>query len=147
MEATSWRAVLYLTLAGLGLSSYLTAVSFVTADLSYCSPNPFLSCEAVIYSPYSRILGIPVALVSAVGFAALFIVSYMALLSRKKSGTALVSAAAVLSTLGLAFGAYLTYLELFVIDSLCALCFATFLIIIPVFLLSIRGLWAHLGSG
>ncbi|MFQ5838871.1 MAG: vitamin K epoxide reductase family protein [Thermoplasmata archaeon] len=140
MEDASWRILLYLSLAGLGLSSYLAAVSFVTADLSFCEPHPLLSCEAVIYSPYSRLLGIPVALIAAVGFAALFTVSYGALMIGGPLTVRLVYTASGLSIAGLSFGGYLTFLELFVIGSLCLLCLASFLVIVPMALLSVRGL-------
>ncbi len=143
LEAPGWRAFLYLSLVGLGLSSYLTAVSIVTADLSYCSPNPFFSCEAVIYSSYSRILGVPVALPSALGFAILFALSYIALWSEPNRGRSLLYGVSGVALMGLAFGVYLTYIELIVIGALCILCFATFLVIIPLALLSLRGLSAR----
>lgn len=140
MEPTSWRFFLYLSLVGLGLSSYLTAVSLVTVDLSFCEPHPLLSCESVIYSQYSRILGVPVALVGAMGFAALFMLSYGALLFEGGPTKVLSDLAAVISVAGLAFGVYLNYLEFLVIGSLCILCLATFLIIVPMVLLSLRGI-------
>ncbi len=139
MVGTSWRVFLFLSIGGLGLSSYLTAVSLVASDLSYCEPLPFLSCEAVIYSSYSKILGIPVALVGAAGFASLFGISYAALLSEGSSSARFVAPAAAISVLGLAFGLYLNYLEFVVIGSLCLLCFATFLLIIPMAYMSLRG--------
>ncbi len=127
-----------LSLGGLGLSSYLTTVSFIVVDLSYCEPLPFLSCEAVIYSPYARVFGIPVALVGALGFAALFVISYIALVSEEQSRFRLDFLAAAISVLGLAFGIYLNYLEFIVIRSLCILCLVTFLLVVPMVVLSLR---------
>jgi uncharacterized membrane protein len=147
VEDTSWRLFLCLSLAGIGLSGYLTAVSYVTADLSYCEPYPFLSCEAVIYSPYSRIMGVPVALIGAIGFTLLFIMAYLALILGGSPAERLLVPATVLTFAGLAFGLYLTYLELFVILSLCILCLLTFLIVVPMAVLSLLGLLSEEKAG
>lgn len=128
-----------LSLIGLALSSYLTAVSVLTLDVSYCEIGSIFSCDDVISSPYAYVFGIPVALVGALGFGLLFVISYIALASENEH-PGLLPAAVVLSTVGLAFGAYLTYLELFVIESLCLLCLASFLTILPMVYLSVRDL-------
>ncbi len=139
METAWWRVFLVLAIIGLGLSSYLTVVSFVAADLSFCEVDSSFSCDEVIRSQYSRILGIPVALIGAVGFGLLFIIAYVALISEEES-FALLPATVALSVIGLGFGAYLTYLELFVIESVCLLCLASFLIILPMAILGVTGL-------
>ncbi|MFQ5907832.1 MAG: vitamin K epoxide reductase family protein [Thermoplasmata archaeon] len=135
---TAWRAVLFLSLAGMGLGSYLTVVSFVTVDLSYCEPHPLLSCGTVIGSSYSRILGIPVALIGTLGFLGLFLISYGGLIAQGDARTRLASLGLGLAGVGLAFGGYLTYLELIVIQSLCLLCLAAFTLMVPIFLLLLR---------
>jgi uncharacterized membrane protein len=144
MEDNTWRLLLFLSLGGLGLSAYLTAVSLVTTDLSYCAPYPFLSCEAVIYSPFSRIAGVPVALVGAVGFGLLFTLSYAALLGGVDLRRRVLLPTTLIAMAGLGFGVYLTYLELFVIRSLCILCLAAFLLILPVVVLGLWGLRGRL---
>lgn len=139
METASWRAFLLLSIVGLGLGSYLTVVSYIAADLSFCEVDSSFSCDEVISSQYSRLLGIPVALLGAVGFGLLFVISYIALASEVEP-RALVPWAAALSLMGLGFGTYLTYLEVAVIQSICLLCLASFLIVIPLVFLSVRGM-------
>ncbi len=141
MRGFGGRAFLLLALAGLGLSGYLTVLSVVRADLSFCEPYPFLSCEAVIYSSYARILGVPVALVGAGGFAGLFLLGY-GNLTAADAGRRLPMGMVILSLLGLAFGSYLTYVELAILRSLCILCFASFLLILPLLGLSLLELRA-----
>ncbi len=136
---STWRAMLFLSLIGLALSSYLTAVSLLTLDVSYCEIGSIFSCDAVIGSQYAYILGIPVALVGAAGFGLIFVISYVAIVSEDEHPSLLLSVA-VLSILGLAFGAYLTYVALAVIGSLCLLCLASYLAILPVVFLSITAL-------
>lgn len=138
MMDTSWRVVLYLSLAGLGLSSYLTVATLVAVDLSYCEPHPLLSCGAVIGSAYSRILGIPVALAGALGYLGLFLTSYVALTVGGVGRSRLAVVGLGLAGAGIAFGSYLTYLELFVIGSVCLLCLASFLLMVPILLLTLR---------
>lgn len=138
MEDNAWRLTLLLSLAGMGLGAYLTAVSYVSADLSYCAPSPFLSCEAVIYSPYSRLLGVPVALIGTVGFTTLFALSYLGLLGSEHRRDLLLWPTFLVALAGLGMGTYLTYVELFVIRSLCLLCVAAFSLVVPVVAVPLR---------
>lgn len=145
MRSLEGHAFLLLALAGLGLSSYLTVLSFVRADLGFCEPHPFLSCEEVIYSAYSRVLGVPVALVGAVGFGGLFLLGYLSLTTTRAGSWAPMGMAA-LSLAGVALGAYLTYVELGILGSLCILCFASFLLVLPLAVVSLRWLRASLAA-
>ncbi len=124
----------------------MTVVSVITADLSYCVIGSSFSCDVVISSVYSSVLGIPVALVGAVGFGLLFVISYVALVSDDEP-PALLPAAAALSIVGLAFGAYLTYLEIFVIGAICLLCLAATLLVLPLVFLGARGLLVRRATG
>lgn len=135
---TAWRVVLYLSLAGMGLGTYLTVVTFVAVDLSYCEPNPLLSCGTVIGSSYSRILGIPVALMGTLGYTGLFVVAYLAPGARNVLRSRLALLGLGLAGVGIAFGTYLTYLELFVIGSVCLLCLTSFLLMVPILVLTLR---------
>jgi uncharacterized membrane protein len=57
-----------ISLAGLGLSGYLTF--FSPGDSSFCNLNSLFSCDDVLTSEYAKIMGIPVALLGLVWFAA-----------------------------------------------------------------------------
>jgi len=58
-----WRTVtaLGLSLAGLGVSTYLTIVHFAPSVPLACSSNGIVNCERVTTSPQSYVFGIPVA--------------------------------------------------------------------------------------
>lgn len=118
--------MLLLSLAGIALSGYLLAVHFGVGG-GVCTINEYVNCDKVNSSPYSEILGVPVALIGLLGFAALFVVGYMGRFYPdtwigERHGLLLV----LLSAAGAAFGVYLTYLELFVILAICPFCVAAF---------------------
>lgn len=130
MRLARWRTVLLLSLTGLGLSTYLTAVTLLTLNVGYCGASASLSCESVLRSEYARIGTLPVAAVGAAGFGTLFAVAYGALV--RGTGPSVAGLGLLLALGGLGVGLYLTYLELFVIGALCLLCFASFLLVLPV---------------
>lgn len=101
-----------LAVIGLGLSLYLTYVS----SLPYC-PLPAPGCDQVIASPYSKILGVPVAALGAAWFTVAAALSLTAAL-RGRCGRALLSWC-VVGVLGVA---YLIYLEVAVIGAVCLYC-------------------------
>jgi len=103
-----------LCLFGLAVAAYLTYVHY--EDISpICSTG---GCEKVQNSSYSELAGIPVALLGLVGY----LVIALSLLLRGDLGRA---ATAALAIAGFGFSAYLTYLELFVIDAICQWCVAS----------------------
>ncbi len=75
-------------------------------------------CETVAQSKYSHLAGVNVAAIGAGGY--VLILGAVAL--RGDPGR---FAGLMLSLIGFGFSAYLTYLELFVIDALCQWCVAS----------------------
>jgi uncharacterized membrane protein len=75
-------------------------------------------CETVANSPYSHLAGINVAVIGIVGYVVLLVTALVPGDPGRFGGflTALV---------GFGFSAYLTYLELFVIDAICQWCVAS----------------------
>ena len=105
-----------LALAGLLIAGYLSLVR-LSGGLPVC--GPLQGCETVALSPYSEILGIPVAFLGVV-----FSVVQVGLSVawwRSQDRRALLALYG-LGLLGVLFVAYLTYLELFVIDAVCVWC-------------------------
>lgn len=99
-----------------GVAGYLGVVR-VIGETAACGPSR--GCEKVATSEYSVLLGVPVAFL---GFG--FSVALVALAAawwRRADRRALLAAYALL-LLGTLFVAYLTYLELFVINAICAWC-------------------------
>ena len=103
-----------LALVGVGLASYLLYVRWAGATLA-CSTG---GCETVQASSYSKVLGVPVALLGLAAYVTVFATS----LSRHE----LARAAAVSVTLaGVGFAAYLLYVQLAVINAVCEWCLAS----------------------
>ncbi len=118
--------MLLLALAGVGLSGYLLANHYGIGT-GICPTDSFLDCDKVNTSPYSAILGVPVALIGLLGFVAMFVVGYLGRFYPdtwvgERYGLLLV----LLALVGAGFATYLTYIELFVIYAICPFCVAAF---------------------
>lgn len=103
-------------LAATAVAAYLS-VTRALGENAACGPSH--GCETVASSEYSVILGIPVAYL---GLAfTLVLVACVAAWWRTADRRALLAAYGML-LLGTLFAAYLTYLELFVINAICLWC-------------------------
>lgn len=107
-----------LALCGLGLvvAGYLTSVHYAGID-PVCTGGGG-DCHTVQSSSYAKLLGVPVSVIGLGGYLAIAV----ALVIRGPRARA---AAAVLSGVGLAFSAYLTWIELSVIEAVCQWCVAS----------------------
>ena len=106
-------AVAALSLLGALIAGYLTWVHF--AELEPFCVGGGGACERVQSSPYAQLAGVPVAVIGLAGYLA--ILASLALRDR--------SVTAFLALVGAGFSAYLTYLELAVIDAICQWCVAS----------------------
>jgi vitamin-K-epoxide reductase (warfarin-sensitive) len=98
---------------------------------SFCNINATFDCDVVNRSAYSAILGIPVALV---GLLAYLLMMGLVLFQREKAETpALVL---FISSAGLIFSLYLTYVEAEVLRTWCILCLTSLLTICLIAVLS-----------
>ncbi len=113
-------AIAALAILGAAIAGYLTWVHF--AELQpYCVGGGG-GCERVQSSPYARFAGVPVAVLGLAGYVA--VLASLALRDR--------SVTAFLGLVGAGFSAYLTYLELAVIDAVCQWCVASALVMTAV---------------
>ena len=125
------KAIAGLALAGLAISAYLTWVHYAGIE-PVCTGVS--DCQRVQSSDYAELVGIPVALIAVVGYAAI-----LASLRMRVEVTAL------LAYLGLAFSAYLTWAEVFRIDAICQWCVASALVSLAIAVLAtVRALGAPL---
>lgn len=108
-----WIVMLVLATVGLGLASYLTYVHY-SGTPPACTAGE--SCLKVQTSIYSRLGGVPVALIGLIGYAAII----GSLLAPEGERSRLATAALTLG--GFGFSAYLTYRELFSIHAICEWC-------------------------
>lgn len=105
-----------LDLIGLAIALYLSIVALY-GDLPYC--GPLKGCEEVALSEYARVGGIPVAVFGVTLSISLFL---LAIAWMRTDRFELLAAHYGLSLLGVVFEVYFTYLEIFVIGSVCVWC-------------------------
>jgi uncharacterized membrane protein len=114
-------AAAVVALAGVAVAGYLTWMHYEGGSV-VCVVGG--SCEEVQSSEYSKVLGLPVAVL---GLAAYAIV--LGLVAWDSPTARLVAAAIAL--VGLLFSIYLLIVQLFVIDAVCAWCVANDVLIAP----------------
>jgi uncharacterized membrane protein len=105
--------LIVLAVIGLGLASYLTYVHYAGIKPA-CTAGE--SCTKVQTSVYSKLAGVPVALMGLIGYVAIL----GSLLAGEREATRL--ATAVFTLGGFGFSAYLTYREIFSIHAICEWC-------------------------
>jgi uncharacterized membrane protein len=109
--------LLAIVLAGAAIAAYLSITRLI-GEPAICGPSH--GCDTVAQSPYSEVLGVlPVAFLGF-GFS-LGLIGLAAVWWLRAERRALLAAYGLL-LLGTLFAAYLTYLELFVIEAICPWC-------------------------
>jgi uncharacterized membrane protein len=117
-----------LVVVGLGVASYLTYVHYAGIN-PVCSAGG--SCAKVQTSVYSKLAGVPVALIGLIGYVAIL----GSLLAREGETTRFATVA--FTVVGFGFSAYLTYRELFSIHAICEWCVSSAVIMTVLVCLSI----------
>ena len=123
--------VAVLAVAGIVVSSVSLQHHYATSKTEYCDIGETFNCDIVNRSPYSSILGIPVALIGMLGYAAL--VGLTTVYRNRRETPSLLFAAA---GAGLAFALYLTYIEARVLGVWCILCLSSLALIASITLVS-----------
>jgi uncharacterized membrane protein len=126
-----------LSLTGLFISAYLYLHKIGRIGTLVCGTG---NCETVQQSPWSRFAGLEVSLIGLVGYAGLLVVSLAALRPGMETQRWPASLLALLAGIGVAFTAYLTYLELFVIHAICRWCVASAAIIVAILVVALLDL-------
>ena len=130
------------TIALLALVGFFIALYLWLHALGYGGPLKCGTgaCETVQSSPQAVQFGIPVAFYGVVGYLALLIVALISMrpvaLGDRKWTLLLVG----LSTVGVVFTVYLTYLELFVIHAICRWCVSSASVIAAIWIVSLLSL-------
>jgi uncharacterized membrane protein len=132
-----------LSLAGLFISAYLYLYKIGKIGSLACGAG---DCETVQQSAWSRFAGLEVSLIGLLGYAGLLGLSLVALqpgLAGRRWPATLLTA---LAGIGVAFTAYLTYLELFVIHAICWWCVASAFVILAILIVAILD-WRRFSPG
>lgn len=136
-----WWAYLLVSSIGLLDSIYLLWIK-IANDKSYCIQG-IGDCWAVNSSKYSMIFGIPVSLVGIVAYALILVVFLF------ENRYSLLQANGIyilfgLTTIGILYSAYLTYIELFVIYAICPFCVVSAAAMVVLFIMTIVRLVKYL---
>jgi len=113
-----------LAVCGVAVSSVSLQHHYATSKTAYCDIGETFNCDIVNRSEYSSILGVPVALIGMLGYAALAVLATVYRARRDTPALLLGGAAA-----GLAFALYLTYIEARVLGVWCILCLSSLAVI------------------
>jgi len=127
----SGAAMTALALVGLAIAGYLLTVRLLGGSPS-C--GPVHGCDTVAASEYATVLGVPVALFG-VGFSAVLVAATIGWWRRAEKRALYVAYG--LGLAGIFAVAYLTYLELFVIEAICIWCVTYGLTIVAGWVLAI----------
>jgi uncharacterized membrane protein len=101
-----------LALAGTGVAAYLTWVHYEPAQLACFVGH---GCETVQHSSYAELAGIPVALLGLLAYLLLFAFAFA-------RGFLAAAAAFTIGLAGLAFAAWLVYVQGWILNAWCVWC-------------------------
>ena len=127
-------AVPLLAVIGMGISAYLTYIHLQNI-VPIC--GELGDCEVVNSSVYSAINGIPVAAIGFLGYVVLFALGLVNLRRERVYRSPISFAILGLSLGGVLYSAYLTYIELFVLNAICVWCVGSAVTITSIFGVSI----------
>jgi len=126
-----------LALAGIFIGLYLTLYKLGIIGELTCSVG---SCETVNTSKWAVFLGFPVAAWGIFFYVAVFVLALVGTSDRLADTKAISLLLSLWSTVGLLFSAWLTYLELAVIQAICIWCVVSAILVTLIFVLSVADL-------
>lgn len=127
------QAIVLLALVGLLVATYLWLWGIGVIGTLQCGAG---SCEYVQTSRYGELFGVPVAFIGVAGYALLLVVGLVGLRPVFADGRRVAVWLARLSSAGLAFTLYLTYVELFLLRAMCRWCMVSAVIMCAIWALS-----------
>lgn len=133
-----------LALAGVFVGLYLTLYKLGIIGELTCSIG---SCETVNTSKWSTLAGIPVAAWGVLFYIDVFAIAMVGTSARLEENLAISIALVAQAAFGVIFSAWLTYLELFVIDAICIWCVGSALIVTAILIVSVLDLREREASG
>lgn len=114
-----WTTLL-LSVVGIGVAAYLTYEHFTAGSTLACPDTGVVNCLKVTSSEYSKLFGIPVALLGLLFFVGMTALSLPPLWRTASPWPSRLRLAAVV--VGVVFVCYLIWAELFQIDAICLWC-------------------------
>ena len=140
---TKRMAIAALSLVGVFVALYLTLYKLGVFGVLRCGLG---SCETVNTSQWAVFLGLPVAAWGLGFYAAALAVAVVGTQDRFADSIAVSRVLVGMSAVGVAFSAWLTYLEAFVIHAYCMWCLVSAAIVAVIFVVSLAD-WRELRQG
>jgi uncharacterized membrane protein len=133
MDKRLYQASVILAVLGLLVAIYMTVYK-LTSNNAMCLGSG--DCSTVNQSAQSEIYGIPVALVGAVGYAAILFMHFMENRNNfmRQNATLLIFG---LSLTGFLFTLYLIYVEIVILKALCPFCVTSQTVMTIIFIISV----------
>ena len=131
-----WTGMI-LSLAGIGVSTYLTITHYTAKIVLACPDTGVINCAKVTTSSYSVIFGVPLALLGLLFFIGMF-VAQMPWAWRNRTNLARRGRLAF-SVSGIVMILYLIYVELFKLNAICLYCTSVHVLTVAVFILTALG--------
>jgi len=125
------------SLLGIFVAGYLTLYKLGYLGVIQCTTG---GCETVQSSPYAMLFGSPVALLGLVGYVVIFTLAMVGIQPRWAAARWVAILLVLISGVGTAFSAYLTYLEAVVIHAWCQWCVVSAILMTIIFILSLVGM-------
>lgn len=125
-----------LALAGFAIASYSFLHNQYLASGEFCTIGATFNCDIVNRGPFSKILGVPVALIGVLGY--LFLAAAGGYLVDHPEDRSMRVFLLLAALGGLVFSLYLSGIEAFVLKTWCLLCLTSQFIII---LISVGTIW------
>lgn len=122
------KTVKILSVLGVLLATYLLWQQIFRPSFQPCSINNFINCDAVVSGPVAKTLGLPTPIYGLIGY----IVIFFSAIYRKK--LLMFS----MSTFGLLFCLWIGFRELFELHVVCPVCIGCEIIMVAVFILSLK---------
>jgi uncharacterized membrane protein len=128
------KSIFVLSIFGLIDAIYLALIKFLNKP-EMCLPGVG-DCWSVNTSSYSSIYGIPVSILGAMAYIALFLILFLEI-KRPSLKNILIQLGFGITCAGFLFSIYLTYLEFFVIHAICPFCVISAVLMTVLFIIYI----------
>lgn len=142
IKARFRNLALVVTVIGLLDSVYLTWIKLANKE-AYCAGIG--QCDVVNSSEYAELYGVPIALLGVVGYVGiliLFLIENRSQYWQENSATFVFG----ITLIGVLYSAYLTYIEIAVLDAICPFCVVSAIAMVLLFGVSINNLRIQFSS-
>jgi len=138
--------VIILAAAGLGICLYLYSlhVALLMGEIKsgpLCGADGGLGCQSVASSPYSSVMGLPLATWGAVFYSAMVLLGLGVVIFWRDCGRVYLRWVLYLAGSGLAIDLYLAYVMVFRLQATCWPCISTYAINIVISLMVAKSVW------